>query len=254
MDRTTGRVVAERNEIIRILNGSRLYGLHHEESDHDAMAVFIEPPHYVFSKKGLETTPLHDRGAHEKAGPEEIDGMAYSLRHFISLALAGNPSILTLLFAPESFWLHSTSEGKELMSNSHYFVSMKAAPRFEGYMYSQLERLKGIKKGHIPNRPEIVEQFGYDTKYAMSVLRLGMQGSEFFETGTIVSPMSEKNIDLLKSLRFGAFSYDEAIALIEEEMLYMNDKILKKSLPQEPNYRVIYKLSQELHESWWSKK
>jgi hypothetical protein len=34
------------------------------------------------------------------------------------------------------------------------------------------------------NRAELVEQFGYDTKYAIHTLRLGHQGVEFLETGT----------------------------------------------------------------------
>jgi uncharacterized protein len=244
--------IALDNEIIRITNGSKLYGTDHEDSDDDAIAVFIEPPEYVFSYRKIETAKLYDRKATDRAKPGEVDGVSYSLRHIIKLALDGNPSILTALYAPPNFWLTHTPVGAVFMAYGPSFTSMKAAPRFEGYMHNQLQRLTGVKTGHIPNRPELVEKYGYDTKYAMSVARLALQGIEYFETGTIHSPMDEPARDLLTSIRTGEFTYgavvDKIISLGENLKFAIQDS----ELPAEPDYDAVYKMSRFVHQTWWN--
>lgn len=99
---TTNRELAEAGEIIRIVNGSRLYGTFQEDSDHDYIAIYVEPAEIVFSDRKIETSLLHDRNPEERNVDGGIDGIAYSLRHFIKLALDGNPSILTALFSTEN--------------------------------------------------------------------------------------------------------------------------------------------------------
>ena len=177
---TTNRELAEAGEIIRIVNGSRLYGTFQEDSDHDYIAIYVEPAEIVFSDRKIETSLLHDRNPEERNVDGGIDGIAYSLRHFIRLALDGNPSILTALFSTEKFWPYHDEAGRMLMASSADFVSMKAAPRFKGYMKSQLERLQGIKTGHIPNRPWLVEKYGYDC-YSDDTEFLTLSGWKFYD-------------------------------------------------------------------------
>lgn len=54
-------------------------------------------------------------------------------------------------------------------------------------MQQQRERLTVDKKK--PNRPELVARYGFDTKYAGHLLRLGFQGIELAETGRLTLPM-----------------------------------------------------------------
>jgi hypothetical protein len=42
------------------------------------------------------------------------------------------------------------------------------------------------------NRPELVAVHGYDTKYAMHALRLGLQGIELLSTGRITLPVPNR--------------------------------------------------------------
>lgn len=55
-------------------------------------------------------------------------------------------------------------------------------------------------------RPELVERFGYDTKFAMHAVRLGLQGVEYVETGKITLPSPDAQ--LLQAIRSGAFAID----------------------------------------------
>jgi hypothetical protein len=46
------------------------------------------------------------------------------------------------------------------------------------------------------NRPELVAVHGYDTKYAMHALRLGLQGVELLSSGKITFPVPEPDREL----------------------------------------------------------
>ena len=151
------------SEILRVINGSRLYGLHTETSDHDYLSVFIETPSQVFSARNPDrTVKLHDRGPQERNTDAEDDGVSYGLRHFLKLVLGGNPTLTCALFAQPEHIVTTSPEGEELLKHTHLFLSQACKPRFYGYMTSQYKRMLGEKKGHIPNRPEIKEQHGYD--------------------------------------------------------------------------------------------
>lgn len=240
------------SEIIRIVNGSRLYGTHNEDSDYDYVSIFIESSDVVFSGSNCKTFQIHNRDPEEKNSPGEIDGTAYSLRHFIALCAQGNPSLLAVLFAPEQFWVTSRMpEATMLMENAYLFPSMLAAPRFVKYMENQLARLKGIKTGHIPNRPELVEKYGYDTKYASQIFRLGAQGFEFFKLGTITSPLTAGTINIVRDIRTGKYKLEETLWLIEREFEALIQACEENNLPAEPRFDEIYQLSRTIHESFW---
>lgn len=214
----TRREIADANRIIKILNGSRLYGTFNEDSDYDYIGVFVEPAEYVFSDRKIETAPLHNRGSQEKTEPGDLDGQQYSLRHFLKLALDGNPSILTAFFAGPEFWDESDEAGKALMALAPEVVSMKAAPRFKGYMKNQLDRLTGVRTGHIPNRPELVEKYGFDC-YSDDTQFLTSEGWAFYDdiqSDTLLATIEPSSGVL-------AFQhYTERVdKIIEDEMLHI---------------------------------
>lgn len=59
------------------------------------------------------------------------------------------------------------------------------------------------ESGAQTNRPELVEEFGYDCKFAMHALRLGVQGKEYLETGRITLPIPEPDLTALRGVRRG---------------------------------------------------
>lgn len=244
-------------DILKIINGSHLYGLNHEDSDLDYIGVFVEPPSTVFSLAHTDSRPLHDRvhdapsiaGADSIAGAE--DGMAYSVRKFFSLAMQGNPSILACLFAPTSRVEFATELGWSILKYRDLFVSSQAGPRFKGYLHSQYLRLTGERNDHTPVRPELVEKYGYDTKYAMHALRLGLQGCEFLRSGTITLPMPEDERKLCLAVRHGGFSLDDVLNMIKDVEADLSALVDSNDLPSEPDYDCIHRLSRQIHEGFW---
>lgn len=150
--------------------------------------------------------------------------MIYSLAKWTKLALRGNPTILLLLFLPDHAILTETALGRELRSPAPCFVSDAIYGRYLGYMEQQRRRL--TDKVKMPKRPELIERYGFDTKYAGHVLRLGYQGIELAETGRLTLPMPEPVRSHIVDVRLGKHTeaevLDEARGL-EQRLLALRD-------------------------------
>jgi hypothetical protein len=62
-------------------------------------------------------------------------------------------------------------------------------------------------------RPELVEQYGFDTKYAGHVIRLGWQGVELMEWGKITLPMPKYQRDYVVGVRTGRYSFNQVLQM-----------------------------------------
>jgi hypothetical protein len=154
--------VAYDNEILRTVVGSGVHGIAIEGTDdHDEMGVFIEPPEIVL---GLGPPMDHfiwrTQPEGHRSGPGDTDRVIYSLRKFLRLAIKGNPTVLLPLFCPDTSVLLGTPLGGELRGLRRAFLSRQAVERFLGYMEGQRQRMTTGKR--VPNRPELVEKYGYD--------------------------------------------------------------------------------------------
>jgi uncharacterized protein len=124
--------------------------------------------------------------------------------------------------------------GAELVGNAHRFVSRLAAVRFLGYMQAQKAAMTGQAGAHT-NRPELVAVHGYDTKYAMHALRLGLQGIEFLTTGRITLPVPEPHRIYLRAIRHGQVPLAEvldAITSAETQLIQLRDN---SAIPDQPD-------------------
>jgi RNA repair pathway DNA polymerase beta family protein len=125
------------------------------------------------------TIPSGGRHGSEDSGPGDLDLTVYSLRKWMRLALAGNPTVRLPLFVPDEEIVAIDGIGRELRSRSDMILSRQAGHRFAGYLRKQREGLLSLDgKGRDVTRPELVEAFGFDTKFAGHMVRLGLQGSE----------------------------------------------------------------------------
>jgi predicted nucleotidyltransferase len=186
------REAAEQGQILRCTVGSGVHGIAIAGTDdHDEMAVFVEPPAWVLGTgSGLEHYVARSQPEGGRSGPGDTDLVGYTLRKYLRLAVKGNPTALLPLFAPEHDLLFVTDLGQELRGLRESFLSQQASARFLGFMRSQRDALTGVKRG-LPNRPELVERYGYDVKYASHALRLALQGREITVHGTLTLPMPE---------------------------------------------------------------
>ena len=217
------REIALGNEILRGLVGSTAHGINIiGQDDRDEMGVFIEPPERVCGLNPCDHYIYRTQPEGVRSGPGDLDLTLYSLRKFARLAAQGNPSVLILLWLPE--YVTSTHLGERLVAMRDAFVSREAGERFLGYLISQRMRMTGERTKKV-SRPELVEKYGYDTKFAMHALRLGFEGIEYMRKGTLTLPVAEPNLTTLRKLRGGEYGFDDALALIRQAEANLRDAI-----------------------------
>ncbi|MEV6445880.1 nucleotidyltransferase domain-containing protein [Amycolatopsis sp. NPDC051716] len=173
-------------------------------------------------------------GPPARSGRGDLDLIVYSLRKWMRLVLTGNPTILLPLFVPDAEIVRITELGHELRANADRVVSRQAGPRFAGYLRTQRKRM--LEGALTVNRPELIAKYGFDTKYAMHMVRLGVQGVELLETGRMTLPIAEPWLTWLRDLRRGKHTQDEAVeaaAELEDRL----DQLTRGAspLPDEPD-------------------
>ena len=209
--------VVDRSEILRTVVGSGVHGIAIEGTDdHDEMGIFVEPPEYVIGLAGpLDHHVFRTQPEGHRSGPGDVDLVRYSLRKYMRLAVKGNPTVLVPLFARGTDVLIHTTLGDELRTLAPLVVSQQAGHRFLGYMHAQRERMEGRgKQNRLPNRPELVEAYGFDTKYASHALRLAMQGWELMTTGRLELPMRADWRGHVRDVKTGRVDRGEVLAAI----------------------------------------
>jgi uncharacterized protein len=240
--------MAEESTILKVLVGSQAYGLSLDggaQSDRDEKGVCIEP-YEVFAgfngfeqyefRSAVERTGKKD----EPSGPGDLDLTIYSLKKFLRLAFKGNPTIIEMLFIKEP--LDYTYMGVELQSLYPFIVSKQAGKAYLGYMQAQHHKmLRGYSPDEGGVRERYVGEAGYDTKFAMHMLRLGLQGVELLTSGKLILPLPQAEQDRLLRVRQGKLSYNEctqwAVALEAD----LKQALDTTNLPEHPDTTFVEK-------------
>jgi hypothetical protein len=250
--------------------GSGVHGTSVEgQDDRDEMGICLEPPEFVTglarvpsgtgataSRVPFEQYERHtawDRpgGLANRSGAGDLDVIVYSARKWCRLALEGNPTVLLALFVPDEEVVFRAAAGAELADNAHRFVSALAADRFLGYLRSQKAGMTGEGSTHT-NRPELVARHGYDTKYAMHALRLGLQGVELLTTGRITLPVPEPHLTFLRSVRRGDIPLREALDAVADTESHLAHLRRDSALPPQPDRAWADAWLHRSHTAYWA--
>jgi hypothetical protein len=264
------RLIAERGTILRAQVGSGVHGTSISgQDDRDEMGICLEPPAHVTgiarvpagtesatSMVAFEQYQRHtvwDRpgGLANRSGAGDLDVVIYSARKWCRLALAGNPTVLLLLFVPDDEVVHRNDAGAELVAQAHRFVSRLAADRFLGYLRSQKAAMTGESGAHT-NRPELVAAHGYDTKFAMHALRLGVQGVELLTTGRITLPVPEPDRQYLRAVRRGEVELAQVISSVEAAERKLEALRSSSAIPAEPDREWVDHWLHRSYTRFWS--
>lgn len=237
------KAMAERTTIIRADCGSRGFGVNTPTSDYDEKGVCIEDFNASCRLEGkfeqynekLPPTHVNINGATADYPGADIE--IFSLEKFVRLALHGNPTILCILYATECTILDE--RGRALQALAPFLISRYWGKRFLGYMESQRQKLKGERGQKRVNRPELEEKYGYDTKYAMHLLRLGFQGVEVMTTGKMSMPLPADLRAYLMDVRVGKINFNDMLQKAGDLERELKDLIDNSMLPEEPDKEYV---------------
>lgn len=232
--------------------GSKAHGLNLEGTDdHDLMGIFIEPPEFLTGLEGLETVVRRTKPEGERSEHGDYDIVLHGLRKWCRLAVNGNPTVLMMLFLPAVSLNVCRGRGAALQRMHKAFASKRAVRAFLGYMVAQKERLVGQRGQMRVTRQDLIDKHGYDTKYAMHVLRLAKQGHEFAKTGKLTLPMPESDRAEVMRLRRGEVKLDDALGLIRNAELRLEEAYKDCELPDQPDRVAINEFMVQTYRQWW---
>ncbi|MFC4128874.1 DNA polymerase beta superfamily protein [Nocardia rhizosphaerae] len=236
--------------------GSGLHGVTTGNDDRDEMGVCIEAPTMTIpvTKDGgalFEQYVFRTQAEGVRSGSGDLDLTVYSLRKWSALAAQGNPTVLLLAFLPESEIVIQTDIGRDIQAHPERWLSREVAKRFGGYLVSQRDQLLGLKSKKHTNRPELVEQYGFDSKFAYHMVRLGLQGVELLTTGRITLPIPEPDRTWLQELRRGEHTKEEALDRAADLLDQLNQLAETADLPPQPDRAEIGRWLTATYVSWW---
>lgn len=233
--------------IMTYIGGSQAHGAKISGTDDtDWFGVFVEPPSKALGVDRYEHFVTTTGGQAGGNGPKDTDVCLYTLRKWAGLAAKGNPSCLHFMFAPPTFNHYVWAR---LMLKSDAFLAKGHVRPFLGFADDQMKRLFGEKGQKNIHRAHLEEEFGYDTKYAMHVIRLYGEAKELMQTGKISLPRPNK--DDLIAIRNGKYKLSEIRALgrqLESEALDASDK---SPLPDRIDRGRISKLIADSYREFW---
>lgn len=118
------------NIILLGLGGSYAYGTNIYNSDIDIRGITLN------TKKEILTCEEF-----EQFIDKETDTVIYSFNKIIKLLCNCNPNVVEILGLKPEHYLYIHPIGKELLNNSHLFISKRAIHSFRGYAEAQLHKL-----------------------------------------------------------------------------------------------------------------
>jgi predicted nucleotidyltransferase len=150
-----------KEQILKVLVGSRAHHLHTEESDCDYRGVFVVPTSEILKLGGNIKNTNWIEG--------DNDNTTWEIGHFLQLATKCNPTILETFLSPVE---DATPLGMKLRNLfPHVWNSQYVRDAFIGYSHNQRKKLLDGKDA----RPH---------KYATAYLRTLYNARELLETGT----------------------------------------------------------------------
>ncbi len=234
------------NVIYEVWTGSAAYGASNDSSDMDIYAVCIPPKYDVFPNlqgyidgfgtKYNKFTVWQQHHVEDKSARKEYDFTIYSIVNFFNLCLDNNPNMIDALFVPRRCILYSTPIGELIRDNRHKFLHKGAWHRFRGYSYAQMKKIKDRNNVSNPKRQELIKAYGYDTKFAMQLVRLLLEVEEIL---TVHDLNVDRNSDILKLVRNGHWTFEQLEEWFQNKEKALELTFSKSTLREEPDENEI---------------
>jgi predicted nucleotidyltransferase len=231
--------------------GSHAYGCSTEDSDVDVYGFCVPPkdlvfPHLAGEVPGFGRQPKrfdqfqseHLRDPDARAGKgEEYDVAVYSIVRYFQLVMEGNPNMVDSLFTPVNCIIHSTAVSELVRERRGVFLSKKCWHTFKGYSFSQLHKMSSKTPDPTGKRIKLREQFGYDVKFGMHLVRLLGEVEQILATGDIDL---QRDKEMLKDIRRGNWTEQQVRDyFMDQQPRLENLYHTSKAVPHEPDEPAI---------------
>lgn len=240
--------------------GSVAYGVSTSRSDVDICGFCVPPKEVVFGHLRGEIPGFgrqlerFDQYQQHNVEPNDEPGCVYdltiySIPRFFMLCMENNPNMLEALFTPEDCVRWSTPIAKRARQARHQFLHKGAWHKFRGFAHSQLHKMRN--KEPRGGRKALVEEFGYDVKFAYHAVRLMDEVEQILRHGELDL---RKDPERLLEIRAGEWTREQVEAYVarkEAELAEVYEH--SHRLPHGPDEEAIRQVLLEcLEEAWGS--
>jgi predicted nucleotidyltransferase len=241
----------ERCIIHLFVGGSQLHGAKVEGYDDlDIYGCYVEPPERILGILAMEHFVWSTGSDEQKNTAKDVDVTMYSLHRWGELMMKGTPAILHYLYAINECPRVETWNMK-VFPHRDKLISKKSAKQYLGFADSQRMRLTGERgMGRHGQRPDLIEKYGYDTKFAMHYIRLLYECKQLLKEGRLTLPIPER--DHLIAIRTGKLTLDEVFAVGREMMAECNALLETSTLPDAPDIAFLSKVIADAYQQHWA--
>lgn len=229
------------------LHGAKVEGY----DDLDIYGCYVEPPERILGLAPLEHFVWTSGTAGEKNTANDVDVTMYSLHRWGELMMKGNPAILHYLYAdgevplPQNVWT-------DILHIRERLISKKSASQYIGFANAQRMRLTGERgMGRHGQRTDLVEKYGFDTKFAMHYVRLLFECKELLSKKQLTLPLPEK--DLLIRIRTGCYTESEVLTMgtaLDRECQHLLEV---SDLPELPDSQLLSTVIARAYRKHWDR-
>lgn len=243
-----------------VVMGSIAFGVSSDTSDFDVYGFAIPPkddafPHLRGEVPGFDAcTPsfkhfqkhhIYDAQALGGRG-RTFDVTVYAMARYFQLLLENNPNIIDTLFVPRNCVLHSSPIGEMVRENRQLFLHKGCWPKFKGYAYNQLNKIR--TKAPKGKRKAMVDEFGYDVKFAYHVVRLINEVEQLLLESELDLQRSSEQ---LKAIRRGEWPLERLEQYVADKEKTLEQLYSRSALPNKPNTQGVRELLLNCYEQYY---
>lgn len=229
-----------------VIMGSVAYGVSSDTSDMDVMGFCIPPkdltfPHLAGEIPGFGTQiqrfeQYQQHHVMDAESRQEYDFTIYSIVKYFQLCMENNPNMCDSLFVPNRCVLYASKIGQMVRDERRLFLHKGSYHKFRGYAYAQLHKIGTKANSQNPKRQASIDEYGYDVKFAYHVVRLALEGEQILVEHDLDI---EKNREILKSIRHGAWSEEKLRGWFDEKERHLEELYTKSTLRNKPDEEFI---------------
>ena len=236
------------------IGGSQLHGAKVEGYDDlDIYGCYIEPPERILGVMPIEHFVWSSGSDRQQNTANDIDVTMYSLHRWGELMLKGNPAIVHFLYASGESPGGDTWK-THILPHRESLLAKKAAYQYLGFADAQRMRLTGERgMGRHGQRPDLIEKYGYDTKFAMHYIRLLYECRELLQSHCLTLPRPQPELQHLIDIRSGKFAEAEVFAYGRQIAAECDSLLAASTLPDEVDKDYLSRLIAFAYRSHWEK-
>ena len=248
-----GFPLAPRDIIHLFVGGSQLHGAKvHGYDDLDIYGCYIEPPTHILGLRSIEHFVWSSGSQRDKNTADDVDVTMYSLHRWGELILKGNPAILHFLYATNQSECRDWDE--QIAPHRDTFLSKRSAEQYLGFAESQRMRLTGERgMGRHGQRPDLIEKYGFDVKFAMHYARLLYECRELLKEKKLTLPRPEPERTHLIAIRSGQYTQGEVFAAGRELKAECEALLAVSDLTEVPDLKEVSRIISSAYLQHWRK-